>query len=828
LDEILARTYKSLEWERLKSFLLAEAESPAGQLHAQTLPLGQDIATVQLLLDETQEVVDMIRARSGLSAAGLPSLEETMQRLASGAALTPHDFLDVKTMLKIAHAMRASIGLLPKESFPRIAAYHRVIHSLPEVVNAIETVIDDGGGVADDASPALRQLRREVQKLQAAIHNELTRIIHSSTLSKALQEPIYTQRHGRYVVPVNASMRNTIQGIVHDSSASGLTVYVEPMAVLELANKVRLKDAEIEREIARILHELALSLQQHKPAIEENFLTVGKLDAISARARLSLKYDGNKPEISEQQRIEYKQARHPLLVLQSSVAKVVANDIRIGSGIESGQTLVITGPNTGGKTVLLKTVGIFALMLRAGLLLPVAPGSVGTLFNHVYADIGDEQSLEQSLSTFSSHMQNIVHIVDRATKATLVLLDEIGAGTDPKEGAALAKSVLEHLTISGAMTIATTHFSELKMLAYGDAGFINGSLDFDDVSLSPTYRLRLGIPGSSKATTIAARLGLNKNVIARANDLLQTSDQDLQQTIAQLESRMRSLEGREQELTQIMAENQLKGKELDEKKKDLEKKSESTRLSLANELETEFQISKDYIRHLIAELQKEPGIAKAQRVQKDLDSLRKELGWIDKKTPGSAGAIDPQSLSAGQWVRVRSLNQRAVVQETVPGQGKHEALVVVRAGSMNIKVPASDLEIVEGTAIKPKKIVSAKSSSGQEDRREQSRNTESRGPAKKSGARRRSPDDDPRLFVRTQNNTLDLRGQRVEEALANLERFIDESVLAEISPVMIIHGHGTGAVRNAVRAYLDTTEYGNLYRPGEMYEGGDGVSIVEF
>jgi DNA mismatch repair protein MutS2 len=828
LDEILARTYKSLEWERLKSFLLVEAESSAGQFHCQSLPLGQDIETVRLLLDETQEVVDMIRARSGLSAAGLPPLEESLQRLASGAALSPHDFLDLKTMLKIAHTMRTSIGLLPKESFPRITAYHRAIHSLPEVVNAIESVIDDGGGVADDASPTLRQLRREVQKLQAAIHNELTRIIHSSTLSKALQEPIYTQRHGRFVLPVNANMRNAIQGIVHDSSASGLTVYVEPMAVLELANKVRLKDSEIEREIARILHELGLSLQKHTPEIEENFLTVGKLDAISARARLSLKYNGCKPEISEQQRIEYKEARHPLLILQSSLAKVVANDIRIGAGAESGQTLVITGPNTGGKTVLLKTVGIFALMLRAGLLLPVSAGSVGTVFEHIFADIGDEQSLEQSLSTFSSHMQNIVHIVDRATTATLVLLDEIGAGTDPKEGAALAKSVLEHLTVSGAMTIATTHFSELKTLAYGDSGFINGSLDFDDVSLSPTYRLRLGIPGSSKATTIAARLGLNKSVIARANDLLQTSDQDLQQTIAQLESRMRSLQEREQELTRLLDENQRKGQELEEKKKDLEKKSESTRVSLANELETEFQISKEYIRHLIAELQKEPGIAKAQRVQKDLDSLRKELGWIDNKRPAAGGAIDLQSLSAGQWVRVRSLNQRGVVQETVPGQGRHEALVVVRAGSMNIKVPVSDLELVEGMASKVKKSASAAAPVAKSDRREHSKNPDAKSSARRSSARRRSPEEDPHLFVRTQNNTIDLRGQRVEEALANLERFIDTSALAEISPVMIIHGHGTGAVRNAVRAYLDTTAYGNLYRPGEMHEGGDGVTIVEF
>ncbi len=829
MDEILARTYKSLEWERLKSFLLSEAESAAGQLHCRSLSLAENIDSTQLLLDETQEVVDMIRARSALTAAGLPSLEETLQRLASGAALTPRDFLDVKAMLKLAHGMRSSIGLLPPESFPRISSYYPNIHSLPEVVNAIETVIDDGGGITDDASPLLRQARREVQKLQAAIHQELTRIIHSSTLSKALQEPIYTQRQGRYVLPVNANMRNVIQGIVHDSSASGLTVYVEPIAVLELANKVRLKEAEIEREIARVLHELALSLQKYNAQIEENYFVAGKLDAISARARLSLKYNGCKPEISVPQRIDYRQARHPLLVLQSSLAQVVPNDIRIGAGDELGQTLVITGPNTGGKTVLLKTVGIFALMLRAGLLLPVAQGSIGTVFKGVYADIGDEQSLEQSLSTFSSHMQNIVQIVDRAKESTLILLDEIGAGTDPKEGAALAKSVLEYLTVSGAMTIATTHFSELKTLAYADSGFINGSLDFDDVSLSPTYRLRLGLPGSSKATTIAARLGLNEKVIARANDLLQTSDQDLQQTITQLESRLRSLDERELELDRRKADDQAERQKFEEEKKQLEKKSEASRLSLANELEQEFQISKDYIRHLIAELQKEPGIAKAQRVQKDLDSLRKELGWIDKTSLPAASAIDLQSLTAGQWVRVRSLNQRAIVQETVPGNAKHEALVVVRAGSMSMKVPVSDLEIVQGAAGKSKKIPQIAKSSGSEtnSRSDPTQNFRPKSTRGRSGSRR-AVDEEPHLFVRTQANTVDLRGQRVEEAIANLERFIDSCVLAGTSPVMIIHGHGTGAVRQATRSYLEGVAHGNSYRPGETYEGGDGVTIVEF
>ncbi len=411
MEEIVARTYKSLEWERLKSFLVAEANCHAGRSLCRDLPVALDKAQCQRLLDETQEVTDMIQARTALDAAGLPVLDETFERLSRGAALTAHDFIEVKTMLKLSQKMKSGISLLPQESFPRITAYDKRLHALPEAIKAIERIINDDGGITDDASPMLKQLRREVQKLQTSIHHELTKIIHSPSHSKALQEPIYTQRNGRHVLPVNAGMRNAIVGIVHDSSASGLTVYVEPMAVVELANNVRLKEAAIEREIARILDELARQMQTHCPLFSENYAVVAELDAISARARLGLKFKGSKPEIADEQLIDYKQARHPLLVLQTSMSEVVPNDINLGGKSGDSQTLVITGPNTGGKTVLLKTVGIFALMLRAGLLLPVAPGSVGCIFTQIFADIGDEQSLEQNLSTFSSHMQNIVQIV---------------------------------------------------------------------------------------------------------------------------------------------------------------------------------------------------------------------------------------------------------------------------------------------------------------------------------------------------------------------------------------------------------------------------------
>jgi DNA mismatch repair protein MutS2 len=724
-------------------------------------------------------------------------------------------------MLKVTGSVRSSLNLLAAESFPATTAYAKFLHALPAVILKIESIIDDGGSILDSASVELHQLRRQVHKLQNSIHSELTKIIQSSTLAKALQEPIYTQRSGRFVLPVLASSRNIISGIVHDSSASGLTVYIEPMAVVEIANKMRIKMADIEREIARILDELGKSIHEQCHLLVENYHTLGLIDAISARARLSLKYRGTRPEISETQFIEYKEARHPLLVLQTSMENVVANDIRLGGAENESQTLVITGPNTGGKTVLLKTVGIFALMLRIGLLLPVSPNSKSSIFDTVFADIGDEQSLEQSLSTFSSHMKNIVHVVDSAKLGTLVLL---------------ARAVLEYLTTSGAMTIATTHYSELKTLAYADDGFVNGSLAFNDETLSPTYKLRLGVPGSSKAITIAKRLGLHNDVIEKAQEHLATCDQDLQSTISQLENRMQDLE-QQQELAKLAkAQAIVLQEQYQAQKLALQKQNEKSRQSLASEMESEFQISKEYIRHIIADLQKAPTIAKAQRVQKDLESLRKDLGWMELKAKDDPNKLDVSELKVGQMVRVKSLNQRGLIQSVAASStNKEDAVIVVRAGSMNLKVAISDLELVAGHSLNttkhaPSKISksAAKSISSFKQESRIAHQKESAGRTPKSTSRRMPADEEPHVFVRTSSNTIDLRGQRVEEAMNNVEQFVDQCMAAAISPLMIIHGHGTGAVRTAVRDFLDSSNYASAYRPGEAYEGGDGVTIVEF
>lgn len=820
-----ARTSKSLEWDRLKSYLAREAFCLPSREMCEQLPLHDESAVVEILLGETSEALSMLAGGFSVAQVGLPDLRDVLGRLKVGGQLSPQELSDIRKCLVLSRQTKINLSGLACEDFPRLTDFLPRVHVLDDLMHAIGNVVDEDGTIRDDASPALHKLRRDVVRLTNQIKDELTRIINSSTLSKALQEPIYTQRSGRWVLPVNASMRQTIGGIVHDSSASGLTVYVEPFAVVEITNKIRLRESEIEREIDRLLTELTAVAQANLDEITESFQTLVELDFIACRASLARKYEGTRPHlVTEGGVLNLKAARHPLLVLQdlTRASSVVPNDVALGGDV---RTLVITGPNTGGKTVYLKTAGLLSLMLRAGLLLPVSGGSTAGIFTQVFADIGDEQSLEQSLSTFSSHMTNIVEVVNRAGPATLVLLDEVGAGTDPREGSSLARVILDHLNACGASTIATTHYGELKSLAYTSEGFMNASLEFDEQTLSPTYRLRLGVPGSSKAMTIASRLGLKAELVERANELLASQEDDVTQMIGQLQARLQTLSLEEEELARRVAESRETEarvmRELDEMKSEKEK----NRQRYASQLETEYRQARDSLRTLIAELQRSPDMARAQKARADIDKIKEELGW---RSESDSDLNSLANIAVGQKVQIKSLNQRGVV-EAVPedagGAGKGDPLIAVRAGSMRIKVPLSDLSIDNVPS-------AGNQSTGQRMRRDvggdrRKKHAESSGGEDWGGAREtesRALD----VFVRTQGNTLDLRGQRVDEAMTNLEKFVDNNFVSHTSPLMIIHGHGTGAIKSAVRAYLSRGDYRLNFRPGELYEGGDGVTVVTF
>lgn len=802
--DIDARSWRCLEWDRLKQFLASESRSRYGRELCLALLPSEDRNEVIASLDTTNEAAAILTSQPSFFLDSIPDIRETTRTLAAGGCVLPEELLEVRETLSIARRIKSSLALLPPDSFPRMLEHLPRINQQEDLRRELERCIDESGNIKDEASRQLQQLRQSVKKLHNDIREQLHRLINSATISKALQEPIFTQRGGRYCLPVDASKRGTVNGIVHDSSGTGLTIYVEPMSVIEPTNNIRIKETEIEREIERIIAELCSRCREHIEEIEETFFTLSDIDVILAKARLSLKYKGVRPEVSDNFLIDLTESSHPLLLLQGS-SKVISNSVTLGDGSRS---LVITGPNTGGKTVLLKQIGLMALMMRAGLLLPVKLGSSMPVFQKVWADIGDEQSLEQSLSTFSSHMQSIVEIVRNSGPGILILLDEIGVGTDPKEGAAIARAVLEHLNNSGSVTVSTTHLGELKTLAYSEEGFINGSLEFDEISLAPTYKLRLGMAGSSKAITIAARLGLEENVIERARSLIDGKAEEVSETINELEQRLLQVARKEEQLAEKESAIEKKESDLSLEWKEREARLKETHDRLAGRMHSEFDSAANQIKAMIKDLQSQPSLAKAQKVKEEIGRLRDELGWLDPAEPPSKHVF-----KEGDRVRVLSLNQQGVI-ESIPLNASEDAQppLTVRCGNMRIKVAQQDLAPV-------KEAVGGGASSGRR------RGRERRGSAAVS---KRSFEDNTRLdeFIRTLNNTLDLRGQRVDEGLDNLDSFLDGCSISGTSPVMIIHGHGTGAMKSAVREYLKDSRYPQSYRSGEMHEGGDGVTVV--
>lgn len=790
-----ARTIKSLEWERLKSYLASQASSLCSRELCLALEPMTEKLSVERALDETKEAHKLLSSDLDYSQQGLPDLREHFNRLGSGASLSAQEFLDIKRLLLMARRQKVALNSLTAEEFPVFHGFSNQIYVLDDLVRAIEKIVDEGGSIHDGASQALGKLRADSRRLTAKIKDELLKIINSSALSKYLQEPIYTQRNGRYVLPVGASYRQSIDGIVHDSSASGLTVYLEPLSVIELTNKIRLMEADIEREIERLLLELSNQIRSHLEKIEESFSSLVQIDFIWARALLGSKYSGRPVPLASSGVLKLLRARHPLLVLQNGdLDSVIPNDIVLGGDL---RTLVITGPNTGGKTVYLKTAGLMALMQRAGLLLPVAESSEAAIFPLVVADIGDEQSLEQNLSTFSSHLGSIIDILHRADHGSLVLLDEIGAGTDPREGVILARVILSELKKSGSITICSTHYGDLKTLAHEETGFSNASMEFDETTLRPTYKMQLGIPGSSRAIAIASRLGLPEKLVQQAEFLLQLDKKDFEIKIEELEAKLKEMHDKE---SQIL-ERELIAADLEaawrKRKNDLEEEIRKFKQDAASTVHAELKSAKTAISELTARLQKEPSLAKAQKAQQELVELKQNLGWLDNPAEISGA----QKFQKGQSVKIKSLGQSGVI-DTLPHTSSGSPQAVVLVGSMKIKAKLSDLELLH----------------------QQKKQAPVTLPKKKNQAFVPSTS----CFVRSGRNTIDLRGKRVDEALAETVKFVDACYLEQISPLMIIHGHGTGAVKSVVRDFLHTSTYEAVFRPGETFEGGDGVTIVQF
>ena len=799
---IQERSLRSLEWDRLIQELSLLAETDAGRLRLLALAPEQEsvpLAVARVLLAETTEAKAIITGRGEPALGGLNTSFESLDSLAVGARLSAPELINLEKLLRISRLTRSSFNLLAPESFPCLKPIAEVLFARPVLEKDITLALEPDGTVKDSASHLLQRLRQDVRGLEERVKEELRSLIHRLAGSRALTDELYTMRHGRYVLPVNASMRYQVEGIVHDASGSGLTVYVEPLSVMELSNQIRLKQSEIEAEIERILAALSDSLRPFANNLRESLNSLIELDCIFARGRLAVKMQGESVELTTEPVLELKQARHPLLVLQGGDRQVVANDVSLGG---DRRALIITGPNTGGKTVLIKLVGLSALMVGFGLLPPLGRGSRLGLFDQVLSDIGDDQSIQESLSTFSSHMKNMVEILAAAHsgKRILVLLDEIGAGTDPREGAALSQAILEELQAASATVIASTHLGSLKTLAFRDNSFINGSFEFDEENLKPTYRLKLGVPGQSKATEVAGRLGLTAPVMARAQELLRSEKDGLDKVVEELSLKLSSVKQQELDLQDLRAELEQRLAGLSAREKELDKSRRAVQEEERARLLADFEAARELVRQTVAQLQRQPDLKKAEQARRDLEGIKKALKWQEREPLPETAA----QIAAGTRVRHLVLNRTGVVLELV-GE-----TCLLQLGNMKVKARLGEIEPLDKTV-----------SAGR-----QANAGQARGQKHKPAFQAAEPAG-VSVFARTMVNTLDLRGKRVDEALGLLDSFVDGCVLGRISPFMIIHGHGTGAVKSAVRDFLKAARYAIKFRPGEQYEGGDGVTVVE-
>lgn len=780
------KTFKRLEYHKVLEQLASFAGSPLGRERALELKPVDDPAVILRWQDEASEGRKLLRLEPTAEMGGWKDIRNQLQRAGRGAVLEPEELFAVADTLTAARIIKNFLHER-QESYPLLHEHAFFITPLPDLENKIKKAILPGGEIADNASPELAQTRRKLASAQLNIKNYIENMIRSPNYQKYLQDPIVTIREGRYVVPVKIEYRAQVPGIIHDQSASGATIFVEPMAVVEKNNELRRLVVAEKQEIQRILAGLSEGVAQNLESIETSLDTLGELDFIMARSRYSQVLDAWSPILADEAVLDIRRGRHPLLK-----GDVVPVNIRLG---EDFDTLVITGPNTGGKTVTLKTAGLLVLMYQSGLHIPAGENSRLGIFQRVFTDIGDEQSIEQSLSTFSSHMTNIVDIVAKAGRDSLVLLDELGAGTDPVEGAALAQSILETLHSAGARTIATTHYSELKNFAYARERVENASVEFDTATLRPTYRLLIGKPGRSNAFEIALRLGLPAELIKKAREFLSVEQIQFEELMRNLEKAQQEAEA-DREAASKLADEARAIKEKHEKlEEDLAQRREAILSKAGEEARALVRSARAEAESAVRELREKITEESTRARESAIQEARGKLGRLHHKVSRAvpekvfSGQV-PAELRAGQEVLLPKFNQRGYV-ITPPGPGED---VQVQVGIMKMNVPLKELRTVE----KPK-------GGG--------------GQSQVAGM----------IFDKARDISveLDLRGQYAEEAVLQVEKYLDDAYLAGLPRVSLIHGKGTGSLRAAVHKLLKGHRRVKSFRLGEHGEGGYGVTIVE-
>ncbi len=800
------KTLTTLEFDKILERLARHTTFSVGRELALSVRPVANLEEAERLQAETEEARLLFDLRGDLPLGGAHDVRPLVENALKGVPLTPEEMLDVRSTLLRAGEVRRVLTRLGPE-FPNLTHLGRQIDPCSHVSEEIGRCIDDRGEVRDSASAELARIRREERIAHGRLMNALQKIVSSTENQKYLQEPIITQRHGRYVVPLKAEFKGRIPGLVHDQSSSGATLFIEPLATVELNNRWRELQLDEAREVRKILNDLTTLIAEEAVYIDQAVSLLGELDLILARARYAQELDAVRPKllrfrpphpvrdregkVSEVRHpgsvLNFPKARHPLLPPET----VVPIDVHIGRDFF---ILVITGPNTGGKTVSLKTAGLLALMAQSGMQIPTAEGAEMTVWDGVYADIGDEQSIEQNLSTFSSHMGQIIRILDRADSRSLVILDELGAGTDPEEGSALARAILSHLLARSITTLATTHYSELKVYAHVTPGIENASVEFDPETLSPTFELTIGLPGRSNALYIAGKLGLDPEIIAAARAMVRPESRETESLLLDLKEARVAAQTARMELERERAEVEKLRKELVEKLARIEEARRLVLMEAREEANAELEEVRREIRKLRQRFKSvQPGLHQQmlKEAEEALEKLEKEeIPEAPAKPPDEKEALTLVSgpLKAGDKVFVTTLQADG----EVVSAGEEDALVQV--GAFRIRVPLDRLER-KGRPVAVR---------------------EEREPEIREPVVERPPME------------LDIRGHTVDEALPKVEKYLDQAYLARLPWVRIIHGKGTGALRQAVRSYLSGHPLVATFRSGEDSEGGNGVTVVKF
>ncbi len=787
----MLKDYKSLELDKILSMLANETTCADAADMAMRIEPDTDIKHAARLLQETDDAFVLMARFGAPSFYGMTNVTNALRRAQAGATLNPSELLLVAATLR---AIRSVSDWRKKSEGMKTELDWRFEALQPNkyIEERISMTIISEEEISDSASTALANIRRKIRAASLRVREQLDKLIRSQTYQKYLQEAIVTQRGGRYVVPVKAEFRSEIKGLVHDSSGSGATVFIEPIGVVEANNEIRVLRSEEQDEIDRILYELSREVGEFADGIVSSYNAAVELNLIFAKGQLAYKMKGVVPKLNDEGRISIKAARHPLI----DKNKVVPTDLELGRDFDA---LIVTGPNTGGKTVSLKTAGLLTLMAMCGLMIPAGEGSEISVFSHVLADIGDEQSIEQSLSTFSAHMTNIIRIFNEADDNSLILIDELGAGTDPVEGAALAISIIEEMRAKGARVMATTHYAELKAYALQTEGVENGCCEFDVATLRPTYRLLIGVPGKSNAFAISKRLGMPDDIVERAKTLVSEESTMFEEVVTRLEDSRRKMEDerRDAEQYRMDAERMIKEAEAarERAEQDAKREVESARREAAQIVQKtriQAQTLMDELEKMRREKLTELSAEQKAKLKAGIRNMEHASDPVSR-TRDNGDYVLPRPLKVGDNVLIYDIDKTATVLE-LPKTGD---MVLVQAGIIKTRVALKNLRLTDRKDKEKKKL------GGQ-------RNV-TKAPGSDSAVR----------------NEIDLRGMNVEEAIMEVDSFIDHAQLRNLNQLTIIHGKGTGVLRNGIQQHLRKHKAVRSFRLGVYGEGESGVTVVE-